>query len=424
MRVQLKKAQRREAYEQIAPIARKILEFAPQDNKVWAALAQAQLETGDMEGIRKTLEEWRRRVERPSPKLDEYDGNVAHHEKDFSRALHLWQRSLSAKPKNVRVLQKIAQLQHAQKHWPEENNALSAIIAIRDNAAVRAARALCRRHLHDWDGAVKDFQRARELAPDDPDVQRCVKIFDRLTKFIDPDKRVRRAMRRSAERWKPSRRSRAPLSSKRGCGAGTGRCGGRRETCSWAVRPRLFRALALIALNRIEECEKLFVRKTFATRRANARISETISRLDSAISVERQNADLYASRAWQLNEIGQPALALQDGETGLRFDIKAASACAEAGYALMKMDRPHEAFEKAKRATELDPNFAAAWQYRGELEMVRGDHVSAVESLTRALAINQTPIALQKREECYRRLGLTAKADQDRKTLETMRIDR
>jgi tetratricopeptide (TPR) repeat protein len=140
-----------------------------------------------------------------------------------------------------------------------------------------------------------------------------------------------------------------------------------------------------------------------------------MARLDSEISAERNNAELYVSRAWQLNEIGQPGLSLQDAQMAITLDPKAAGACAEASYALTKLGRAQEALDQIKRATELDPNFSTAWQYRGELEMGRGETLSAVDSFTHALETNQTATALEKREQCYRRLGLLVKAEQDRR---------
>ena len=96
-----------------------------------------------------------------------------------------------------------------------------------------------------------------------------------------------------------------------------------------------------------------------------------MSRLDSAISVERTNPDHFVARSWQLNEIGQPKLALEDAETALQLDSKSAGAVAEAGYALNKLGQTDQALEKIKQATALDPNLALSWQYRGELEMAK-----------------------------------------------------
>jgi tetratricopeptide (TPR) repeat protein len=178
--------------------------------------------------------------------------------------------------------------------------------------------------------------------------------------------------------------------------------------------------LALVALGRADECERLSVRKTIRLDALTPEFLETIGRLDSEISAERNNAELYVSRAWQLNEIGQPALALQDAETAAKFDPKAAGASAEASYALTKLGRAQEALEQIKRATELDPNFSTAWQYRGELEMAKGETLSAIDSFTHALESNETLVALEKREQCYRRLGLLVKAEQDRRAREEL----
>ena len=176
----------------------------------------------------------------------------------------------------------------------------------------------------------------------------------------------------------------------------------------------------MIALGRADECDKLSVRQPIRLEALTPEFLETMSRLDSEISAERNNAELYVSRAWQLNELGQPALALEDAETASKLDPKAAGASAEASYALTKLGRAQEALAQIRHATELDPDFSTAWQYRGELEMARGETLSAIDSFTHSLETNQTVTALQKREQCYRRLGLLVKAEQDRRAGEEL----
>jgi tetratricopeptide (TPR) repeat protein len=176
----------------------------------------------------------------------------------------------------------------------------------------------------------------------------------------------------------------------------------------------------LVNLGRSGECEALAVQKFIRLEALTTEFLETISRLDSEISVERSNADLYVARSWQLNEIDQPALALQDAENAARLNPKSAGASAECSYALTKLGRAEQALQQIKRATELEPNFSTAWQYRGELEMEKGETLSAIESLSHAIEANQTVTALQKREQCYRRLGLLVKAEQDHHALEEL----
>jgi tetratricopeptide (TPR) repeat protein len=102
------------------------------------------------------------------------------------------------------------------------------------------------------------------------------------------------------------------------------------------------------------------------------------------------------------------------------MDAKSAGALAELAYALSKLGRADEAYEKIKQATELDSNSAAAWQYRGELEMARGDYLDAVDSLSRSAGIHQSVPVLQKRAECYERLGLNGRAEEDLRTIQRL----
>ena len=139
-----------------------------------------------------------------------------------------------------------------------------------------------------------------------------------------------------------------------------------------------------------------------------------------AIAVERSNPEHFISRSWNLNEIGQPKLAFQDAETAARLDPRSAGALTELAYALSKLGQPDEAYDKVKQATALDSNSAAGWQYRGELEMARGDYLAAVDSLSRATGIHQSVPVLQKRAECYQRLGLNARADEDHRTIQRL----
>ncbi len=188
----------------------------------------------------------------------------------------------------------------------------------------------------------------------------------------------------------------------------------------WAARPKLFAGIALLRLGRTAEAEKRSVRKSFRIEMLTPEFLETISRLDSEISVERTNAELYATRAWHLNDLGQPALALLDAGSAAQLDPKSASARAEKSYALMKLGKTTEAFEEIRQATTLDSNNATAWQYRGELEMEQKNYPAAIESLSRALSLNQTATALEKREACYRMVGWTNKAQEDRRALQEL----
>lgn len=420
LRTQVRDALHQKSYEKAAELARRLLKLRPEDEGNWDRLIQAQFGLRDLTGVKQTLEEWGRAVKNPSPKLDEYTGDHAVEVKEPALAVEAWTKLLRVDPKNTRVLEKLARLEKTQQHWAEENSAWTAQIEVQDNAIARINRALCRRRLHRWQDAFEDLERARELAPNDPEVLRGGKLLEQMGKFLPEIRELAAGLAVSpndpgllADRALMFLRSQdyemALEDSTEAAKIGP-----------WAVRPKLFQAIALIELGRAGECEMLAVQKSIRLEALTPEFLETISRLDSEISVERSNAELHVTRAWQLNEINQPALALQDAERAARLDPKSAGASAECSYALMKLGRAEEALQQIKHATSLDPTFATAWQYRGELEMARGETLSAIESLSHALETTQTALALQKREECYRRLGLHVKAEQDRRALEEL----
>ena len=420
LRAELRKALEEQAYDRAVELAQRHLKLRPQDNGTWDRLVRAHFNRHDLAAVKQALDDWRRAVPKPSVNLEEYAGDLALAQKDEAGAIEAWKRVAAIDLKNTRVLEKIARLEKSRQFWTKEDAAWSALIAIQDNAVGRINRALCRRRLHRWHDAFEDLEKAQALAADDPEVQRGAKLLERLNKSLNEIRELDSALAISpndsgllADRALLFLRAEDPeLALEDAESAG--------KIGTWAVRPKLFQALALIALGRADECDKIGVNKLIRLETLTAEFLETIGRLDSEISAERNNAELYVSRAWQLNEISQPALALQDAQTAAQLDPKAAGASAEASYALTKLGRGQEAIDQIRRATELDPNFSTAWQYRGELEMKRGETISAIESFTHSLESNQTVTALEKREECYRRLGLLVKAEQDRKAREEL----
>ena len=420
LRADLRKAIDEQNYQRALELARRHLKLEPKDNGTWDRLVRAEFALHDLPAVSQSLDDWRNTVPEPSLNLDEYAGDYAAAKMDDAWALAAWKRVADADPKNIRVWEKIARLEKRKHFWTKEEAAWTAIIAIQDGPVARINRALCRRRLHRWHDAFEDLEKARALAPDDPEVQRGSKLLERIGKSLNEIRELDSALAISpndagllTDRALLFLRADDPELALEDADA-AGKIG------TWAVRPKLFQALALIALGRSDECERLGVNPAIRLETLASEFLETVGRLDSEISAERNNAELYASRAWQLNEIGQPALALQDAQTAAQLDPKAAGASAEASYALTKLGRVPEALEQIKHATELDPNLSTAWQYRGELEMARGEILSAIDSLTHSLETNQTAVALEKREQCYRRLGLLVKAEQDRKAREEL----
>lgn len=420
LRAELRGALHDRAYERAETLAHQLVGSAPRDNGAWERLVRAQLGRGKIAEAKQTLAEWRSTIRKPAAKWDELSGDIANKEQDGAAALLFWSKALAPNPKNLRVLNKLARAHRAQEQWPEEEAMLTVILELKDDAGTRMERALCRRRQHRWSDALDDFHRAQQLDPGDPDVRRGARLFERLGKFLAEIRKLdaRLATRPEDDQLMADRallflRSEdAELALQDATAAA--------KLAGWTVRPKLFQCIALTNLGREGECSGVGADSRLRLEALSAEFLETISRLDAEISVERNNASLYVTRAWHLNEIGQPALAIADAETALRHEPKSASAYVENSYALMKLGRSDEAFEQIKRATDLGSTQSTAWQYRGELEMARGDHAAAIESLSRALALEQSPTVLQKRAECYQQVGLIAKADEDRRAYQDM----
>ena len=137
-------ALREHAFERAEKLAQRTLELAPEENRGWDQLIQAQLGRRDFARAKQTLYAWRRAVVRPSPKLDEYAGDIARAEKDPALALRSWRAAWQVEPENARVLEKIARAHDAQRHWDESESAWSAFLHVQDSATAHVHRAIAR----------------------------------------------------------------------------------------------------------------------------------------------------------------------------------------------------------------------------------------------------------------------------------------
>ena len=420
LRAEVRKALRDRAYDQAVPLAQQLVATAPGDDGAWARLVRAQLGAGDVAAAKQTLGEWRAKFDQPSRKWDALAGDIASRERDYTAAVRSWSRALSNNPKNLAILRKLAHAHRALGETQEEEAILTIMLEINEEPGVLMRRALNRRRQHRWSDALDDFHRAQQLDAGDPEVRRGARLFERLGKFLSEIRKLdaRLATRPEDDQLLADRallflRSEdAELALQDAAAAA--------QLAAWTVRPKLFQCIALIELGREAECASLGVDPLLRLESLTSEFLQTVSRLDAEISVERNNAQLYVTRAWHLNEIGQPTLALADSGTALSHEPDLANAHIESGYALMKLRRPDDAFVHIRRATELGAAQSTAWQYRGELEMARGDHAAAIESLTRSIQLEPSPTALQKRAECYQHVGLIAKADEDRRAYENL----
>ena len=235
------------------------------------------------------------------------------------------QRRAAEEKLNRDELRAGARAHEAERRWAEADAAYSKLLAAEESGPLLMQRALVRRRMHRWTEAMEDQQRARQLAPGDPAVQRGAELWQRLEQVL-PEIRpldARLAVVPEDDQFFADRallflRARDPELALEDSEAAS-------RLAPWAVRPRLLRALALIDLDRAEECDGLGVEKTLRLENLEAGFFNTIARLDADIGADRENAELRAARAWHLNEIEQPRLALEDTEAAFGHDEKSAA---------------------------------------------------------------------------------------------------
>ena len=418
LRRDLRQALREDRFAKAEQLAQRVLSYDREDNGSWGRLVQAQLGQKKYGPAKHTLAEWKRAVPRPPAKFDEYAGKIAVAENDPAAALQRWRAVLSAEPKNKRIIEKVARLEQREKHWREAEAAWTELLELEETAPALLQRAECRRYLRHWVEARADLYRARELAPGDPAAESAFARFEKISKLLpairELDKRVAVSPQDPsllAERALLLLRSEQPDLALEDAEVAI-------ELAPWALRPKLFRGLALLQLGRSEEAAKIPVRPSLKLESLTPEFLETIGRLDSDISLERTTPEFYVTRAWHLNEIGLPGLALVDAENAAKLDPSLAPAYVEQAYALNKLGQAEAALAKVTRATELDPNSPTAWQYKGELNMARGEHDQATTSLSRAFSFSQSPVILERRMQNYRRAGLHEKAEEDSRLLQ------
>src|SRR5437762_2746580 len=183
LRRQLVHEIRNHSYAAAAPIARQLLQRKPRDERLWKQLVQAQLGLQDLEGAKQSLQRWRNAIPSTSVRADEFEGDIAREEHNYQTALSTWNKVGQSQPNNHRVRQKLASLQQTLEHWTEAESVWGSVLALKEIPTAHLNRAICRRRLHKWNEAFDDFERARKLAPDDPEVRHWSKVFDGLQKY-------------------------------------------------------------------------------------------------------------------------------------------------------------------------------------------------------------------------------------------------
>jgi tetratricopeptide (TPR) repeat protein len=423
LHAQLSKAEEADDKAAIIELSRRIVAVLPNDAGAWETLLRTQFEIEDFEGTAKSLDAWQKAVKRPPAAIEDFRGDIFAQRKDYQNAERHWLAFLARKPSAEdagSIYDKLADLCVDQARWTDNVAYRSKAIAAKDSAARRVFRACGLLRLHQWDAAYADMAKANKIDSSEGQVKEWLPQFERLEKFLPRIKALDQRIAKSPndaglllERARLFTLAERPLLALDDCEHAM-----KLEPASMLARIQT--GEALLDVKRDEDAAKLQVSRGLA-RPADGHVSEKALRElgdeDASIRQSSSKPEPLAARAKTLRELRQFALALADARSALAIDDKSAAAHFEAAHDFEKLDESKEALIHAVKATELNPNDAAAWYYRGVLEAERADFPGAIESQTRALKLGETLEALRARENCERRIGRIDNANVDLKRI-------
>ena len=419
-RHQLEVAGQEKDPDAVIELTRRILAADPHDTNAWIQLVLARIKTEDYDRALASLKAWEK-VAKPRPAaIDDLRGDVYLAQDLSGDAERAWRASLAIKPSDYRVLGKLADLFETQDRWPEVLALRSRAVAAQPAAALLAARGGALLHLHRWDAANAAIQKANTLDATDPTVQQWLPPLEVLDQALPRIKGLDAEI--AAKPGDPG-----PLLDQAALFTEAGQpslaLSNARRALALApgsIRARIQAGEAELDLGHPADAARLKVSHDLK-RGADGHLSpETLRQLglrDAAVGQDPGQPGPLAARSKALRNLNQYVLALDDAQAALRLDPQSPDAEFEMGHDLDGLGRPGEALPHIVRATELRPDDAVAWYYRGVIEAHRADFKAAIASQTRSLSIRESAFALQARADCELRLGLASQAAADSQRL-------
>ncbi|MFL6530033.1 MAG: hypothetical protein ACJ8KX_06145 [Chthoniobacterales bacterium] len=418
LRRQLAGAQQADNKPATVELARRIIESAPADAKTWETLIRTGLNLLEAERCAAWLDQWQQRA-KPPPVIEDLRGDVCLDREDFAGAEQHWRAFLNAKiTSNERALTlgKLADLFVKQKRWSDAAEARSRVVAARDTPANRAALAAALLRIQRWDAASAEIKRANARDAADETVKQWLPHFEALAKYLPRIKQLDAEIANQPQnaallldRARLLTLSDLPLAAL---------LDGERAMSLQpnSMRARVQTAESFLDADQPDGAAKLQISRKLVRGTGN-HVSEHsldgLSSADAALVQNPRDTEALVSRAKVLRDLNQFTLALAEAQAALAVEDKSAAAHSEAAHALDGLERTSEAVEQIRRATEFNANDAVYWYYRGVLEAQRANFSGAVDAQTRSLAVRESLVALQEREQCERRIGKVTEADAD-----------
>lgn len=365
----------------------------PKKNAVWADLVEARICLRDFCRAAEALQIWRRTVSNVSksyPLIERLQGDLDYSQGHLEEATGAWQLYVQQAPVDITGWDRLAWVLERQKRLREAKDALSSALKVKADASHYAWRARLSILLRDWDGAAADVQAGNKLDATKEAIQALFPIFER------------------SDKWRPQLNALDAAVQADGAGvealldrmellAGQGFLEGAYEDAAEAARrsPRSLRAQVwkgALAWERggirseVGDVAKTDRRKL---KRWVPHWPTLLRQMDQDNNPE--------TRAQALLKLRQPLLALKEvGET----DGSPAKV-----LALLELKEIPKAGETARRATELHPEAADAWEAMARVNMVNGNPREALQNLDQCMQLNPAGKYTGLRKEAETALG-------------------
>jgi tetratricopeptide (TPR) repeat protein len=419
LRTQLSAAENANDKPSIIELSRRIVAVAPNDGGAWESLARTQLEIEDFSRFAETLSAWEKAMKNPPAAIEDFRGDLCVHQKDYEGGERHYLAFIARNPSAddaADIYDKLANVCVEQGRWTDNASYRNKGIAAKDSSARRVNYACALLRLHKWDAAYAEMAKANRLESDGAEVKEWLPQFERLKDFLPQIKGVEAKIAKSPNDWHLllSRAhfftlAQRPLLALDDCEKAS-------KLQPDSMQAQIQTGEALLDLKRDDEAAKLQISKTLARDVAGHVRDQSLGELateESRLAQYPSDPEALSARARTLRQLNQDTLALADARAALAIDDRFANAHFEMAHALDELLDSKQALEHAVKATELSPDNALMWYYRGLLEAQRANFPAAVESQARSLAIRESAEALKAREEAERRIGKTQEADAD-----------
>ena len=422
-RDQLRKADTDNDYAAGIELARRIVAADPHDTNAWTALVNYRVKTEDYGRALDSLAAWEKVARPRTGAIDAFRGDIYRAQGLDGAAERAWRASLAIDPRDYIVLSKLADLLEAGERWPEALALRTRAAAARPAAALLAARAGALARVHQWDAANEAIRKANKIDATDETVQKWFPLLEQAGQVLPRIKALDAQIAAEPKAPEPlldqafiftdiGLASMALTNARRALALAPG-----------SVRARIQAGEAELDLEHPAEAAKFKVSRDLkrGDNGHNGHLSpQTLGELglrDAEVERNPGKPGPLAARSKALRNLNQYVLALEDARAALRADPNSPDAEFEMGHDLDGLGRPGEALPHITHATELRPDDAVAWYYRGVIEANRADFTAAIASQNHSLSIRESAVALKARRDCELRLNLASQAAADSRRL-------